>query len=75
MTKLTVTLLEYLRKAGVDLEGDFLSERVQLVTQLAIELEAEEIIAAERYERSPNERTTAMGIVSECGRRVLARSR
>jgi len=45
-----VILLEYLRKVGVDLEGDFLREGAQLVAQLAIELEAEEVIGAGRYE-------------------------
>ena len=60
-----VTLLEYLRKVGVDLEGDFLSQGTQLLAQLAIEFEAEQQIGAGRYpgrtpgrcERSP-ERTT-----------------
>ncbi len=31
MTKSTMILLEYLRKVGVDLEGDFLNEGAQLV--------------------------------------------
>ena len=53
----TMTLLEYLRKVGVDLEGDFLSQGTQLLAQLAIEFEAEQQIGAGRYERSP-ERTT-----------------
>jgi transposase-like protein len=61
MTKSTMTLLEYLRKVGVDPEGDFLNEGAQLVAQLAIELEAEEIIGAERYERSPNRRNYRNG--------------
>ena len=52
-----VTLLEYLRKVGVDLEGDFLSQGTQLLAQLAVEFEAEQQIGAGRYERSP-ERTT-----------------
>ena len=49
-----MTLPEYLRKVGVDLEGNFLSEGERLVAQHAIELEAEEIIGAWRYERPPN---------------------
>lgn len=61
MTKSNMTLLEYLRKVGVDPEGDFLNEGAQLVAQLAIELEAEEIIGAERYERSPNRRNYRNG--------------
>jgi len=44
-----VTLLEYLRKVGVDPEGDFLQEGAQLFAQLAIELEAQERIGAGRY--------------------------
>jgi transposase-like protein len=56
-----MTLLEYLRKVGVDLEGDFLQEGAQLVAQLAIELEAEEIIGAERYERSPSRKNHRNG--------------
>lgn len=61
MTKSTMTLLEYLRKVGVDLEGDFLNEGAQLVAQLAIELEAEEVIGAGRYERSPNRKNQRNG--------------
>lgn len=61
MTESTMTLLEYLRKVGVDLEGDFLQEGAQLVAQLAIELEAEEIIGAERYERSPHRKNQRNG--------------
>src|SRR3990172_5269693 len=52
-----VTLLEYLRKVGVDLEGDFLSQGTQVLAQVAVEFEAEHQIGAGRYERSP-ERTT-----------------
>lgn len=56
-----MTLLEYLRKVGVDPEGDFLQEGAQLVAQLAIELEAEEIIGAGRYERSHNRKNHRNG--------------
>jgi putative transposase len=61
MTKSNMTLLEYLGKIGVDLEGDFLREGAQLVAQLAIELEAEEIIGAGRYERSPDRKNRRNG--------------
>jgi len=61
MTKSNMTLLEYLRKVGVDPEGDFLQAGAQLVAQLAIELEAEEIIGAGRYERSPNRKNHRNG--------------
>jgi putative transposase len=61
MTESTMTLLEYLSKIGIDLEGDFLREGAQLVAQLAIELEAEELIGAGRYERSPSRKTRRNG--------------
>jgi putative transposase len=48
-----MTLMEYLGKIGVDLEGDLLSQCTQLLAQLAIELEAEQQIDASHYERSP----------------------
>jgi len=56
MADYTMTLMEYLRKIGVDLEGDFLTQGTQLLAQLAIELEAEQQIGAGRYERSPQRR-------------------
>jgi transposase-like protein len=56
-----MTLLEYLRKVGVDLEGDFLSQGTQLLAQLAIEFEAEQQIGAGRYERSPERATYRNG--------------
>jgi len=57
----TMTLLEYLRKVGMDLDGDFLSQGTQLLAQLAIEFEAEQHIGAGRYERSPARRTYRNG--------------
>jgi len=57
----TMTLLDYLRKVGVDLDGDFLSEGTRLLAQLAIEFEAEQHIGAGRYERSPGRRTYRNG--------------
>jgi hypothetical protein len=53
----TFTLLEYLRKVGIDLDGDFLQEGSRLLALLAEELEAEQVIGAGRYERS-DKRTT-----------------
>ena len=61
MTNPTMTLLEYLRKVGLDLDGDFLSQGAQLLAQLAIELEAEEVIGASRYERSNGRKTYRNG--------------
>ncbi|MEW6568917.1 MAG: IS256 family transposase [Chloroflexota bacterium] len=57
----TITLLEYLRKVGIDLDGDFLKEGTRLLAQLAVELEAEQAIGAGRYERSENRRTYRNG--------------
>ena len=34
-----IALLDYLRKIGADLDGGFLREGVQLLTQMLIELE------------------------------------
>lgn len=51
---MTKSILEYLRKVGVELEGELLNEGAQLLAQLAIELEAEEMIGAEGCKRSPN---------------------
>lgn len=57
----TITLLEYLRKMGIDLDGDFLKEGTRLLTQLAVELEAEQVIGAGRYERTENRTTHRNG--------------
>ncbi len=46
---------EHLRKLGVD--DDFLREGIGLLIRLLAEMEVEEHVGAERYERSP-ERTT-----------------
>ena len=52
-----VSLLELLRKAGVDGDVDFLRESVEVLAQAVVELEATQKIGAEKYERTP-ERTT-----------------
>ena len=36
MTDTSMTLMAYLRKIGVDLDGDFLREGARLVTQMAM---------------------------------------
>jgi transposase-like protein len=61
MANPTMTLMEYLGKVGVDLDGEFLSQGTQLLAQLAIELEAEQQIGASRYERSPARTTYRNG--------------
>jgi transposase-like protein len=45
-----MALAEYLRKLGVG--DDFLREGVRMLTQLLMELEVEEVVGAERYERT-----------------------
>jgi len=57
----TITLLEYLRKMGIDLDGDFLKEGTRLLTQLAVELEAEQVIGAGPYERTDGRKTYRNG--------------
>jgi putative transposase len=57
----TITLLEYLRKVGIDLDGDFLHEGTRLLAQLAVELEAEQVIGAGPYERSDGRKTYRNG--------------
>ncbi len=61
MTDPTIALLDYLRKIGADLDGNFLREGVQLLTQMLIELEAEDQIGAAKYERSPSRKARRNG--------------
>jgi putative transposase len=61
MTDPTIALLDYLRKIGADLDGNFLREGVQLLTQMLIELEAEDQIGAAKYERSANRKAHRNG--------------
>lgn len=61
MTELSMTLMEYLRKTGVDLDGDFLREGVRLLSQMVMELEVEQQIQAARYQRSPERITRRNG--------------
>jgi len=51
-----VSLLDLLRKAGMDGDVDFPRESVKVLAQAVIELEASERIGAEKDERTP-ERT------------------
>jgi putative transposase len=53
MTDVSMTLMEYFRKVGVDLDGDFLREGARLVSQMAIELEVEQQIGAAKHQRTP----------------------
>ena len=53
MTNPSVALKEYLINIGLDEDVDFLRESVQLLSQMLIELEAEEQIGADKHERTP----------------------
>ncbi|MGE5483842.1 MAG: IS256 family transposase [Ignavibacteriales bacterium] len=48
----SLSLLEAIRKAGIEGDVDFLKEAVQMVAQALIEMEAAEKIGAGRYERT-----------------------
>ena len=52
MTELSVARQEYLRKAGVDWNGDLLREGVSVLLQVLMEHEVSQQIGAERYERN-----------------------
>ncbi len=57
----TITLWEYLRNMGIDLDGDFLREGVALLVQLLMEAEVSERVGAERYQRREGHRTYRNG--------------
>jgi putative transposase len=61
MTESIMTLGEYARKVGVDLDRDFLREGVELLTRLLMDLELSEQIGAERYERGEGRQTHRNG--------------
>ncbi len=61
MTKATMALLDYLRKQGLSLDGDFLREAVQVMMQALVEVEVSERVGAEPYERSAERRTHRNG--------------
>lgn len=54
MTDPSMTLTEYLRKTGIDLDGDFLREGARLLAQWAMDWEVRQKVGAGRYERSPS---------------------
>ena len=61
MTKLSVALQEYLGKADVDWNGDFLREGLTLLLRVLMECEVSQQIGAERYERSMERQTYRNG--------------
>lgn len=54
MTNPTIALVEYLRKMGMDQDKDFLAESVRVMSQMLMELEAQQLTGAEKHERTPS---------------------
>jgi putative transposase len=52
MTDPSMTLSEYLRKIGANLEGDFLREGLALLAQMAMDLEVTQQIGAAKHQRT-----------------------
>ena len=52
MTKPSMTLNEYLRKIGTNLEGDFLREGLALLAQMAMDMEVTQQIGAAKHQRT-----------------------
>jgi transposase-like protein len=61
MTDISMTVREYLRKAGIDLDSDFLAQAARLVAQMTMELEVEQQIGAAKHERTPARTTQRNG--------------
>jgi putative transposase len=61
MTKVTIALMEYLHKMGMDQDKDFLKESVRLMSQMVMELEAQQQTGACRHERTPERKTYRNG--------------
>ena len=53
MTDPTIALKEYLNKIGMEADSDFLRDAMEVISQMVIELEAENQIGASKHERSP----------------------
>lgn len=56
MAEPSMTLNEYLRKVGTNLDGDFLRAGLALLAQMAMDLEVTQQIGAAKHQRTP-ERT------------------
>jgi len=61
MTEISMTVGEYLRKAGIDLDGDFLAQAASIVAQATMELEVTQQIGAAKHERTPVRQTQRNG--------------
>lgn len=61
MTTATIALQEYLHKIGMDQDKDFLQESVRVMSQMVMELEAQQQAGANLHERTPNRNTYRNG--------------
>ena len=61
MTGISMTVREYLRKAGIELYSDFLAQAAGLVAQMTMELEVEQQIGAAKHSRTPTRTTQRNG--------------
>jgi putative transposase len=56
-----IALIEYISKIGMDNDADFLREGMRILSQMLIELEAEQQVGAKKYERSSQRKTHRNG--------------
>jgi len=61
MTKITIALQDYLRKMGMDQDKDFLKESVRVMSQMVMELEAQQMTGADLHERTPKRKNYRNG--------------
>jgi len=61
MTESIMAFIDYLRKEGLTEDIDFLQKASEFMYQQLIDLEAEEVIGARRYERTPERQTHRNG--------------
>ena len=61
MTDISMALLEYLRKHGLDQDSNFLKEGIRLLSEMVMDLEVSEQIRAGKYERTPQRHTHRNG--------------
>ena len=61
MTDSIMAFVDYLRKEELTDDTDFLREAAEFICQKLIDAEAEEVIGAERYERTPERQTYRNG--------------
>jgi len=57
MTDTIMAFIDYLRKEDLTEDIDYLREAAEFLCQKLIDAEAEEVIGAERYERTPERQT------------------